>query len=387
MKATASRKRAAARWSLLLTVPVIVVLNPLVVWLVADVGKLGLVYTGLADAWFVAIIVCAIRYLRARGRFRTLVVSLMTFLPVMLVAELGLVKWQFARRVERRQDPLAVAHPRLGWTLDPNSEPHHVAPGSFDVHYQIDEIGRRATTNIGELPTLHFFGDSMLFGWGVGNADTALQLLARDLSTYRVQNWAVPGFGIEQMYVRLLLAGEHIEPGDRVVFGPTSYDLERNLVHKRFVCAHAMTNDVEMFPKLDGEVEARHVSDECSLLHDTLLLNSKMPLGSLYGAAWDAASRRELLDNADRLFSLADGVARSRGADFSLVFVVSPRECQSGALAFPLDGLRTPHRSLLDACPREVTDLGFGSDDSHWSVAGNRWAANELLALFRGDVR
>jgi hypothetical protein len=69
----------------------------------------------------------------------------------------------------------------------------------YDAAYTIDEHLNRQVLSAATGPTIAFFGDSMTFGQGVGDAETLPQAFADATQRrYRVLNFGVPGYGPQQ---------------------------------------------------------------------------------------------------------------------------------------------------------------------------------------------
>lgn len=276
--------------------------------------------------------------------------------------------------------------PVLGWSLVPNAVGHHVAGEKFDVFYRFDEKGRKTIPRTEGLSrTLHFFGDSFIFGYGVANEATALNLLAaNNRDRFNVLNYGVSGYGLEQMFIRLRASARDIEPGDIVVFAPSTLDLERNLIDKTFVCGthweNESENPAEVYPVFrDGRWDTVRVDEECNLI-ETLLLHSRfhsLPLGLIYDGLRGNDFHRKIIDNADRIFAEAAKLTRRRGARFLLILLVWPQECEEKAHFVNVDLLKASHVSLMPRCPESREELARSHfpDDIHWNPEGNRWAA------------
>jgi hypothetical protein len=78
-------------------------------------------------------------------------------------------------------------------------------------------------TNLNARKTLVLVGDSVLFGWGVNNADTAANLIAKALPDWRVINAAVPGYSSENIYATF---EQYREVADLTVYLVTPNDIE-----------------------------------------------------------------------------------------------------------------------------------------------------------------
>ena len=279
----------------------------------------------------------------------------------------------------------------LGWLPVPNAKGRHLKPGSFDVIYEIDEKGRKAIPqNEGITRTLHFFGDSFTFGLGVNNEDTALNILAaRRRDQFNVLNYGVSGYGLEQMVVRLRASLDEVKPDDAVIFSPLTTDFHRNLINNGFFCAIMLTYNIESVPVFrDGDWHTTDLREECDVLQ-TLLRNSKwMPLGEIYNWYNRDKYKKVSLDHAAEVLAQAAHLVQQRNAYFLLVILLTPDECERGALDSDLHRLNMPFESLMSFCPEDpksIKSLRF-PNDGHWSLDGNQWAARALEEVLKARL-
>ena len=368
----------------------IFIVNPLVVGRFIQFADWTVpVYILAVDLMLAAITVCCVLFVkRRRSRYFYISLAGTALLPILMITtELVLTYFDLLGRREQAGNQLQDVHqpdPVLGWTLVPDSVSQHYSAGNYEVSYHIDALGRRTTASDSSAERrLLFFGDSFVFGQGVENENTAAYLLAqRRQDDFKVLNYGVMGYSLEQMFVRFRSIIHEVHMNDVVVFMPLSEDLSRNLIAKHHVCAFAIgETEIEAFPVLkDGEWQSVRIQDECGLM-ETLALNSHK---YLFGKALFHYRRKtlqsELIDNADAIFAQASNLAKSRGANFVVLFLASPKECARQAHQIDLSHLRTPFYSVLPYCPEDsesLEQLRFPTD-YHWSVIGNRWAARAI---------
>jgi hypothetical protein len=378
----------------------LVVLNPMVVGIFVhplrahNIRPLLLCLDGILGI----IVVTSILYIKTgrRGWFITSL-SMLFLLPILMVfAELAVAYYRLvyvgAGTMVHKQ--LFEPDPQLGWRLKANIRVREVLGGNYDVFYEIDKERRRAMLqNEGTKSTIHFFGDSFIFGQGVTNEMTAVNLLAKNLQGhFNILNYGVPGYGIEQMLLSFRSRLSDIQPDDVVVFAPLSDDLERNFIHRAHFCKYVLEygpNDSPSLPmwNKDGWMSVR-VSDECTAL-EALLLHSSGLLGRLYRWWHENKVADKILRNADKVFSEAAELAKKCGASFYVVFLTSPLDCERGAFHIDIDKLKTPFASLLPYCPDDQgmrQRLHFPTN-YHWTAEGNRWAAGVLEQILRTEFR
>jgi hypothetical protein len=382
--------RAFASYTLIVAVSVVVVINPLVVWVLTQQRGLAL-YVVLLDLWLLAAAGASWLYLR-RGRrlyFRVAVGLLLTLLPALLAGEIAydFVRYRYVDRMLGRLPAIHRPDPLLVYTLTPEAVGRHSRQGEFDVEYVVDHEGRKRIDDCpGAKRTIHVFGDSFTFGFGVGNADTWLNLLSARLGEEMgVCNHGVIGYGIEQMYLAQERRAEQFRPGDIVIFAPIAVDLQRGLVSGTYACGNRILGQIspdghQTYPKLQaGRWLSADLRDECNFLLDTVMASTRLrwSFGYLY-REWRHRSRHDdIIANADQIFAMAEASATARGAEFHVVFLPTPRECQVGRFTVDLDDLQTRHWSLLPHCPDDpeaARALSFPFD-THWSPQGHMWAA------------
>ena len=359
---------------------VVAVLNPFSLLLVGVEAKLLFAYVAGVDFGLLGLAWAGLRCGHTGGAREAawLRVGWWLQVPWWVALEIVLLAVQLPRLSTVGGNALMQPSFELGWELPKNGEFTH--PGRPDVLYATDSLGRLVLPMASSGgPTVHFFGDSVLFGYGVAPEHSALGLLSGQLSRWQVANWSVPGYGLEQMLGRLEQALSHLAVGDAVVFAPTSYDLERNLIHRASICALTYREGVLYFPRfVEGRLETVETVPRCSFVFDGLMLNSNLPLGQGVSALWHRRSRPALVANARAILARAEHLVRERGATFSLLYVPSPSECAAGEHARPLP--EGSSASLLAECPEDAIDpvWHLPRDDGHWSARGNEWLAGAL---------
>ncbi len=371
----------------------VVVLNPLVLAFFLHMSLARIVYLLVLDAAAIVAVVMALRCFRRPGRraWLALAVALLS-LPILAVAtELGIDRVRDidpALLPAKQGDTITVHMPdrELGWVPVPATRARHIEQGNFDVTYVIDSHGHKyIPPNPGAQRTIHFFGDSTIFGHGVTNDDTALNIVAKKLgSRANVVNYGVMGYGFEQIYLRLYEAREQIAPGDVVVFAPIPGDIARNLLGKRFVCDLYNRNfsGVETFPYFDhGTWRTEKLGDHCP--------RGDLPIAMIRRHLMLAQASKEdqLAQNASQILALARQVVEQRGARFFVLFLINPNECASGDIGFDLSLLDAEFSSTMDSCDtvEPGPDIVFKTDP-HLNAKGNAWLADAILAFLNTKV-
>ncbi|KPK17240.1 MAG: hypothetical protein AMJ62_01930 [Myxococcales bacterium SG8_38] len=162
----------------------LVFVNPIVVGAFLHLDPDAVRYLVTVDAVLLALLCLAIGFLSARRNVyrRAFLVTAGLAPFILIAAELSLSLWRLREVDKWRTEQIELVHephPTLGWRPIPNATGRHVSEGNFDVVYEMDALGRKAISpNIDRAPTLHVFGDSYIFGHGVSNDETALNVLA-----------------------------------------------------------------------------------------------------------------------------------------------------------------------------------------------------------------
>lgn len=371
----------------LILIPILLVINPLVMTLlVKEKARLELPYVLLIDILLLGVLWLCNTYLRDGHdrQFRLIIASLIALPVVLSMAEFMLLEFRAIWvPVVHGSPPLAAKskeiqpHPRLGWTLRSGYE---VRKGGR-TFLITDDQGRRHVpqTADADKPTLHVFGDSFLFGMGVFQEQNALNLVAETFDgRINVLNYAVNGYGLEQMLLRFEEVSGTLNPGDLVLFSPISDDLRRNLIAKSQVCVHHRVGlTAGRFPRLvKDQWQFEMIADHCPEL--------RLPLTDLVRSLGEDFGWIEqiLIGNADRLMARAKRLAEARGARFFLLFQPMQKECRKGRFDLDISRLTVAYDHLLQACEKLEPDLIYTrrSDDHHWNARGHRWLADALIA-------
>ena len=140
----------------------------------------------------------------ANGRWRSAALTIASLLFCLAAAEFYALR-QSAPAIDITTPGFSGTRPHLGWGPQHAGVFHQkkidARTGSviYDAAYTIDENLNRQVISSATGPTIAFFGDSMTFGQGVGDADTLPQAFADATGRkYRVLNFAIPGYGPQQ---------------------------------------------------------------------------------------------------------------------------------------------------------------------------------------------
>src|SRR5262245_49713212 len=136
---------------------------------------------------------------------------------------------------QNRQSDHFVADPATGWRMRPNTEFRGRTDGRFSV-YRANEEGFRSAWGFSSSerrPKIALVGDSFAFGFGVEIEETFGSLLQSQLgNTVTVWNYAMPGFGLDQMWMSVRHQALPVNPV-LVVVAFIDEDLTRTLTAYR----------------------------------------------------------------------------------------------------------------------------------------------------------
>ena len=287
---------------------------------------------------------------------------------------------------------------RLGWKLKPNREVTH-RTRNFEVTYTINESGFRDRTHDdsadGDAYRLLVYGDSQVFGWGVAEEKRFSNLLERSMPSLEVWNLGVPAYGLDQELLTYRL-GAPTPDADEVLFYVSEATLTRSHHRRMF------GRPKPMFVKDDGGVLralppasvgiARWPYEALSSLYLPQFVSSRL------------AGARKGFDEAREKREPDRGTVRSKGwiRDFDLELLtlgIDSAAAQGHRLTVLAAMREDDLATLRDFCGRRdvglvTVDLDrlrrefmFGSDDPHWTVAGHRWVAEQILSQVNWGAR
>ena len=120
-------------------------------------------------------------------------------------------------------------HPQLGWETIPGKT---VTNGK--ITYTTNSMGMRSGEVDSSRRHILLVGDSVTFGLGVNNDETASHYLDKEQLEYQVLNLGVPGYGIGQYYLNLKRHIDKLNPKLIVLILYTANDLEETRKETRY---------------------------------------------------------------------------------------------------------------------------------------------------------
>ncbi len=127
-----------------------------------------------------------------------------------------------------------VVDNEVGWTMIPNSKFHFTTENRHITYYS-NEKGYRVSQdynvlNKNDATKVLVLGDSYMWGYGIEYENTFGGILNKSKEKLDVTNLAMPGFGVDQMYLSLIHWGLYEKP-DLIVLGIHTDDFFRGFTN------------------------------------------------------------------------------------------------------------------------------------------------------------
>ena len=282
-----------------------------------------------------------------------------------------------------------VLDAEVGWKLAPGTVVD--ATEDFEVEYGIGPDGWRLTPDAdraGGSRTLVCVGGSCTFGTGVEDDETFVALLGSEPG-WRAVNLGMAGFGVDQMWRALEVAGVEERP-KVVVASFVLDDLDRSLTAYRFLDG--------WIPKPSFTVEGGRLVER-GPEHAAGRLARWFERSTRLGELWRRASARLELKTGHgrrwnlnrRLFEAMRDTCRRHGAELVVVFLPSKHDWEPiPMLSEAFAELEVLFLDLGDEPLEQPGDLFFPGGP-HLGPAGHRHVAERIrrflvdVGLFAGD--
>jgi hypothetical protein len=277
-----------------------------------------------------------------------------------------------------RANKYFVPDPELGWRMRPHDE-IVVETDEYRVAYRSNALGYREERRAEPAPDarrIALVGDSFTFGQGVPYEQTFGALLEASLPQSEVRNFALPGYGVDQMWVAARKLALPLEPALLIV-AFISEDFTRSLTAYRY----DLGLNKPFFTLDGGSLRAQTPADApprwlwlaqnrsrlwAGVRQVMRLLGHHYPLG-----AWWSLNRAIL----DAL--RAD--ARAAGVRVLFVYLHAQHPRPFPALAAYMKQTSADFVDLGNEPPSPPRELNF-PDDGHPNPEGHRYTADAILA-------
>lgn len=278
-----------------------------------------------------------------------------------------------------------VADEKTGWRMHPHNS-FSWSIGETRNHYRSNAAGFRSDREFDVDETrskILLVGDSFTFGTGVDYDETYGALIEADRPGSVVYNLAMPGFGVDQMWMALRHQALPLDPR-LVIVAFIDHDFDRSLSAYR----RAEGFNKPLFAFRDGVLVRQSPADRPGALWRAL--EARSALHAALTAVWRGLSFSLPVGdwwqrNAAVLTAIQD---ECRSAGVPVLFVRIPLE---GAPAFPTLATHLERNSsaFLDLAhpPAYGERRIFITNDGHINVAGHRYVADAIGRWLRQNLR
>jgi hypothetical protein len=155
---------------------------------------------------------------------------ILSFLSLLTIVEL--IARSFVHPNYSKFGKMYITDPDLIYRHKPNST-SEIKTSDFYEKVSINSSGTRGEELIKTMPSIAFFGDSMIFGHGVKDNETFVSLIGKELQNFQMINAAVKGYGVDQSRLLFdeIIKNQNIK---KVVFAINKNDIFDDHIKARF---------------------------------------------------------------------------------------------------------------------------------------------------------
>jgi hypothetical protein len=269
--------------------------------------------------------------------------------------------------------------PELGWK---NRKGHYdlVAPDRPPFRYTNWSQGRRATSAQAPLqddprPRILLVGDSYVYGYGLGDADTFAWRFGQRHPELQVSNYGTPGYGTYQSSIAMkrALSTNPAKSGAAVFYLLNGFHEDRNVADPGWIRVARHPDNGGFFPFAvlsGGELEDRRTNgDQIWTLSRKLRTAAMAEEYTEMAEAWSRVRKKRAVTQA--LLVRMDSLAQSAGAKFTVIlFDLYPSDRKTYREFLASRGIAS-----IDCDHAELNDKNLRQPDGH----PNR-KLNELLS-------
>ncbi len=271
----------------------------------------------------------------------------------------------------------------FGWNTKPNVSILNRPGGSIHTNskgFRSDEIDPKK-------PQILILGDSVAWGYNVADHETAAFLLQNKFPNAQIQNMAVPGYGLDQTYLRFKSQISSFSKIQAVVLILSNNDIEdikRNVqygLNKPFLLREGEDLKLER-DKIEQNLINYFLARSffCGIISRKNRLHSRFY--KLFGEKMNSEKESKIISGL--LLEKIKILAQEKKAD--LLIVLSPSVTnsfvKSDSYRWFETYLSSHHFNFISQhAALKATGLAFDSfylDYSHYSVSGNRLLAEEI---------
>ncbi len=285
-------------------------------------------------------------------------------------------------------DPNTQFDSELGWSTIPSRS----LVAFEDKTISSNALGFRSPEFDENTPTIFMVGDSVAYGLGVSDHETAGHYLSQRVSGMQVQNASVSGYGIDQYYLTLQRNVNTIKPKTIFVILFTGNDRENTISNSSYgaskplftmqsgtltlegvpIAKNSCMNDVSrsLLWKIGGKLTAFNIFATMEEIKNSVC--GKKTLSEEEGSRVIASLLKKIIQ-----------LGNEHGA--SVHFVLSPQRSDVESPGEKLVYFRNlfhenqiPFHDLTDSLSTVENVDAFFLDTVHYSPAGNQWLAQQL---------
>lgn len=290
----------------------------------------------------------------------------------------------FVGEFENRPSDNFLSDPVTGWRMRPN---HILSLKTQEMQaaYQSNTQGFRAAEDFKPAETrkrIVLAGDSFTFGYGVEYDETFGALIENELTDVVVCNLAMPGFGLDQIWLSVRHQALPLDP-DLVIVGLVNVDFKRSQVAYR----KAEGFNKPTFSLVNGRLVPRTAEDRPNFVLRFLEEHSRIWTGGRLGSRW--FSYRLPLGEWWHLNEAILDAIRCDCAETStpVLFINIPTKAWR---RFPMLNahMERTGADYIDATENKPPNAleYFFAVDSHINAAGNRYVAGLLVRWIRENL-
>jgi len=270
----------------------------------------------------------------------------------------------------------------VGWKMAPN-ESTAVANPEYSATYSANSLGFRSsrefTINAGD-ERIAVIGSSFTFGAGVAEEETFAALIGDAFEDTVSYNFAIGGFGVDQMMLTLEHYALQFEPSV-VVCGLVRNTLGRCTASYRhdtiWRSKPAFTFEAgELVPLTEDNLPPaawRFVQQHSRIFGNLRKLENSLLRNYAFGRQWR-------LNRA--FFERMRDVCEAAGAEFMVVSIPVNRRKPIPMFAREFADMQIDYLDLQPLLPEDADALYYPAD-SHFNADGHRFAANAIEAFIR----
>jgi hypothetical protein len=296
---------------------------------------------------------------------------------------------------------LFVVDDELGWKFSSGRSSIH-RTRHFAVEYVINASGfrdrSRPDSRSSRMHRILLYGDSLVFGWGVPQADRFSDVLEKRMGGLEVWNHAVPGYGLDQEVLSYERDAESL-PFDEAMFFVARGTLQRihaGYIYAKYKPVFSYSPDGGLKVKPIPTVKNRVVSllyEMFSPLYLPYFLQNEVAIFKETFAAGMSVEKRisgepkHMGTLAKEILQRARATTRRKNQRMSVlvgdIWSADREDLRRFCEQNNIDFLEVPADISATSMSDDRMDLVLGWYDRHWNAKANLWIADQLEKQIR----